>query len=156
VTGWPLRTALGVLAVATLVTAFVTNALVGSLEEFARQAGLSEFLVAIVIVAIVGNAAEHGSAVLVARHGQIRLATEIALVSSAQVASLLIPLVALASWTIDPLTFSFRPIELGALAFATALTAVVLLPGRTSRLGGVILLCAYAGLVVAFAYAGNR
>ncbi|MDX6562201.1 MAG: Ca2+:H+ antiporter [Gaiellales bacterium] len=154
--GWPLRVALAVLAAATVVTALVTNALVGSLEAFARQADLSEFLVAVVIVAIVGNAAEHGSAVLVARHGQIKLATEISLASSAQVASLLIPLVALMSWAYDPLTLSFRPVELGALAVATALTAVVLTPGRTSRLGGVVLLGAYAALVVVFAYAGNR
>ena len=155
-TGWPLRVALAVLAVATLVTALVTNALVGSLEQFARRADLSEFFVAVVIVAIVGNAAEHGSAVLVARHGQIELATEISLASSAQVASLLIPLVALMAWAIDPLTLSFRPVELIALAVATVLTAIVLAPGRTNRRGGVLLLCAYAALVVVFADAGNR
>jgi Ca2+:H+ antiporter len=155
-TGWPLRVALAVLAVATLVTALVTNALVGSLEEFARRADLSEFFVAVVIVAIVGNAAEHGSAVLVARHGQIKLAAEISLASSAQVASLLIPLVALMAWAFDPLTFSFRPVELVALALATVLTTIVLAPGRTSRLGGVLLLGTYAALVVVFAYAGNR
>jgi Ca2+:H+ antiporter len=155
-TGWPLPVAVAVLALATLVTALVTNALVGSLEEFARQARLSEFFVAIVIVAIVGNAAEHGSAVQVARHGEIQLATEISLASSAQVATLLIPLVALVSWTIDPLTLSFRPVELGALAVATVLPALVLARGRTSRRGGVILLCAYACLVVIFAYSGHR
>jgi Ca2+:H+ antiporter len=154
--GWPLPVAIAVLAFATLVTAVVTNALVGSLEEFARQARLSEFFVAIVIVAIVGNAAEHGSAVQVARHGEIQLATEISLASSAQVATLLIPLVALVSWTIDPLTLSFRPVELGALAVATVLPALVLARGRTSRRGGVILLCAYACLVVIFAYSGHR
>jgi Ca2+:H+ antiporter len=155
-TGWPLRMALVVLALATLATALVTNALVGSLEAFARQADLSEFFVAIVIVAIVGNAAEHGSAVQVARHGQIQLATEISLASSAQVASLLIPLVALLSWAFDPLTFSFRPVELAALGVATVLPALVLVHGRTSRRGGVMLLCAYVGLVVVFALAGNR
>ncbi|MDX6540939.1 MAG: Ca2+:H+ antiporter [Gaiellales bacterium] len=155
-TGWPLPVAVAVLAFATLVTAVVTNALVGSLEEFARQARLSEFFVAIVIVAIVGNAAEHGSAVQVARHGEIQLATEISLASSAQVATLLIPLVALVSWTIDPLTLSFRPVELGALAVATVLPALVLARGWTSRRGGVILLCAYACLVVIFAYSGHR
>ena len=71
-------------------------------------------------------------------------------------ARLLIPLVALLSWTIDPLTLSFRPVELGALAVATVLPALVLARGRTSRRGGVILLCAYACLVVIFAYSGNR
>jgi Ca2+:H+ antiporter len=154
--GWTFRGALAVLALATVVTAFVTNSLVGSLEAFARQAHLSEFLVAVVIVAIVGNATEHGSAVLLARRGRIRLATEISLASSAQVAGLLIPLVALASWATTPLALSFRPIELGGLAVATALPALVLARGRTTRLGGLILLAAYAGLVVAFYYSGNR
>ena len=64
--GWSLRAALGVLAVATVATAFVAEILVGSLEVFAEKAGLSEFFVAAVIVAIVGNAAEHGGAVVVA------------------------------------------------------------------------------------------
>jgi Ca2+:H+ antiporter len=154
--GWPLNVALAVLGLATIVTAFVTNSLVGSLEVFARQAHLSEFFVAVVIVAIVGNAAEHGSAVLLARRGKIRLATEISFASSAQVAGLLIPLVALASWAIEPLALGFRPIELGALVVATALPALVLANGRTTRLGGIILLFAYAALVAAFYYAGNR
>jgi Ca2+:H+ antiporter len=154
--GWPFRSALAVLGAATVVTAFVTHSLVGSLEAFANRAHLSEFLVAVVIVAIVGNATEHGSAVLLARRGRVRLATEISLASSAQVAGMLIPLVALASWTITPLALSFRPIELGALGVATVLPALVLAHGRTTRAGGVILLTAYAGLVVAFYYAGNR
>jgi Ca2+:H+ antiporter len=154
--GWPLRVALLVLAAATVVTAFVTNALVGSLEEFASEAHLSEFFVAIVIVAIVGNATEHGSAVLLARRGRVRLAIEISLASSAQVAGTLIPLVVLASWLIDPIALSFRPIELGALALATGVSGLVLSRGRSTRTGGVILLCAYAALIAAFWYAGNR
>ena len=154
--GWPFRVALSVLGAATIVTAFVTNSLVGSLEAFASEAHLSDFFVAVVIVAIVGNAAEHGSAVLLARRGNIRLATEISLASSAQVAGLLIPLVALASWAIEPIALSFRPIELGALVVATILPGLVLVHGRTTRLGGLILLLAYTGLVVAFYYAGGR
>jgi Ca2+:H+ antiporter len=153
--GWPFRVSLVVLGVATLVTAFVTNSLVGSLQAFADGAHLSEFFVAIVIVAIVGNATEHGSAILLARRGKMRLATEISLASSAQVAALLIPLVALLSWTIEPLALSFRPIELGALALATALAAIVLAPKRPTRLGGATLLLAYALLVVAFFYSGS-
>jgi Ca2+:H+ antiporter len=154
--GWSLRFAVVVLGLATVVTAFVTNSLVGSLETFASRAHLSEFLVAVVIVAIVGNPTEHGSAVLLARSGKVRLATEISLASSAQVAGLLIPLVALASWAIEPLALSFRPIELGALAVATALPALVLAKGRTTRLGGLILLFAYICLVAAFYSSGNR
>jgi Ca2+:H+ antiporter len=155
--GWPLRVALAVLCLATIVTAFVTNSLVGSLEAFASRAHLSDFFVAIVIVAIVGNATEHGSAVLLARRGKLRLATEISLASSAQVAGLLIPLVALVSWAIKPpLALSFRPVELGALVLATALAGLVLTPRRPTRQGGSILLVAYAVLGVAFYYAGDR
>ena len=68
------------------------------------------------IVAIVGNAAEHGGAVVVAARGRIMLAAEIALASSAQVAVFLIPAVALLSWLIDPLALSFRPVEIVVLA----------------------------------------
>jgi Ca2+:H+ antiporter len=153
--GWSFRVALAVLGLATLVTAFVTNSLIGSLEAFASRAHLSDFFVAVVIVAIVGNATEHGSAVLLARRGKLRLATEISLASSAQVAGLLIPLVALVSWTIEPLALSFRPIELGALVVATALAGVVLAPTKPTRLGGAILLLVYAVLGVVFYYSGE-
>ena len=98
---WSLRLSLLVLGVATLVTALVAEVLVGSLEVFAETVGLSEFFVAAVIVAIVGNAAEHGGAVVIARRGNIKLAAEIALASSAQVAVFLILLVAILSWAID-------------------------------------------------------
>ena len=81
------------LGVATVATALVAEILVGSLEVFAEKAGLSEFFVAAVIVAIVGNAAEHGGAVVVAHRGKIALAAEIALASAAQVAVFLIPAV---------------------------------------------------------------
>ena len=94
VKGWSLRLALVVLGVATVVTALVAEILVGSLEVFSPRCGLSEFFVAAVIVAIVGNAAEHGGAVVVAARGKIKLAAEIALASSAQVAVFLIPAVA--------------------------------------------------------------
>ena len=78
-TGWSLRAALGALAVATVATALVAEVLVESLEGFASRAGLTDFFVAAVIVAIVGNAAEHGGAVLVAHRGKVKLAVEIAL-----------------------------------------------------------------------------
>ena len=135
--GWSLRAALGVLALATVATALVAEILVGSLEVFADKAGLSEFFVAAVIVAIVGNAAEHGGAVVVAMRGKIALAAEIALASAAQVAVFLIPAVALLSWLIDPLSLSFRPVEIAALAGSLALHDVVLFGGQSSRARGV-------------------
>jgi Ca2+:H+ antiporter len=144
------------LGLATLVTTFVTETLVGTLRSFAESANLSEFFVAIVIVAIVGNATEHGSAVLLARRGSVELAVEIPLASSSQIAGMLIPLVALVSWAFEPLALSFRPVELVALGVAAALPAVVLVPGRTSRLGGAALLVAYGALAVAFYFSGDR
>jgi Ca2+:H+ antiporter len=148
--------ALFLLGLATLVTTFVTETLVGTLRSFAQTAHLSEFFVAVVIVAIVGNATEHGSAVLLARRGSVKLAVEIPLASSSQIAGVLIPLVALISWGFEPLALSFRPVELVALGVAAALPAVVLAPGRTSRLGGATLLVAYCALAVAFYLSGDR
>jgi Ca2+:H+ antiporter len=153
---WSLRASLGVLAAATVVTALVAEVLVGSLEVFAEEVGLSEFFVAAVIVAIVGNAAEHGGAVVVAYRGKIRLAAEIALASAAQVAVFLIPAVALLSWLIDPLALGFREVEIGALAFGLAVTAVTLWRGQASKARGAILLVAYALVAAAFYAAGDR
>jgi Ca2+:H+ antiporter len=154
--GWSFRFALVVLGVATVATALVAEVLVGSLEVFAEKAGLSDFFVAAVIVAIVGNAAEHGGAVLVAHRGKIQLAAEIALSSAAQVAVFLIPAVALLSWLIDPLALSFRPVEIAMLAAALLVTVAVLFDGRTSRLRGGILVAAYVGVAYVFFQAGER
>jgi Ca2+:H+ antiporter len=154
-TGWSLPAALVVLGVATIATAFVSETLIGALRAFANTAHLSEFFVAFVIVAIIGNATEHGSAVLLARRGRVMLATEIPLASSAQIAGLVIPLIALLSWGFTPLALSFRPVELAAMAVAAALPALVLRTGRTTRLSGAILLGAYSALAVASYLSGD-
>ena len=153
---WSLRLSLGVLGAATVVTALVAEVLVGTIDEFAHNARLSDFFVAAVIVAIVGNAAEHGGAVVVAFRGKIRLAAEIALASSAQVAVFLIPAVALLAWLLHPLALSFRPVEIGALLASTALTTVLVADGRSSRLKGALLIGAYVAVAVAFFVAGDR
>jgi Ca2+:H+ antiporter len=154
--GWSLRLAIIVLAAATVATAFVTETLVGSLEDFARQAHLSEFFVAVVVVAIVGNITEHGSAVLLAARGRLRLAAEIGLASASQVAGFLIPVVAILSWAIDPLALSLRPIELASMCVAVVVVAAALAAPTTSRAAGAVLVATYAALVIAFYFAGNR
>jgi Ca2+:H+ antiporter len=154
--GWSLRHSLLVLSAATVVTALVAEVLVGSLEVFAETVGLSDFFVAAVIVAIVGNAAEHGGAVIIARRGNIKLAAEIALASSAQVAVFLIPAVAIISWAIDPLSLAFRPVELGVLAAATLLTAILLRDGRSTTTKGIILIVAYGFAALSFYLVGDR
>jgi Ca2+:H+ antiporter len=153
---WTFGTALLVLGLATVVTAVIAEILVGSLEVFAEEAHLSEFFVAAVIVAIVGNAAEHGGAVVVAARGQIKLAAEIALASSAQVAVFLIPAVALLSWLIDPLALSFRMVEIGALGAAALFTFALLAQGQSSRARGIALIVAYVAVAAAFFVAGER
>jgi Ca2+:H+ antiporter len=153
---WPLKLALGVLAAATVVTGFVAETLVHSLEVFADDLGLSEFFVAAVIVAIVGNAAEHGGAVVVAYGGNLKLAAEIALASSAQVAVFLIPAVALLSWLIEPLALSFRPVEIGVLGGSVIFTSALLFGGESSRWRGVALILAYIVAATAFFLAGER
>jgi Ca2+:H+ antiporter len=153
---WSLRAALVVLGVATVVTALIAEILVGSIDTFAENAHLSEFFVAAVIVAIVGNAAEHGGAVVVAYRGKIKLAAEIALASSAQVAVFLVPAVALLAWLIEPLALSFRPIELVVLAGSVVITSLLLFRGQSSRERGVALILTYVAAAVAFLLAGDR
>lgn len=154
--GWSLRQAIGALAIATVITAVVAEILVGSLEVFAEEVGLTEFFVAAVIVAIVGNAAEHGGAVVVAYRGKIALAGEIALASAAQVAVFLIPAVAIIAWLIDPLSLSFRPVEIAALTGSVVFAAIVLFGGQSSRARGALLLAGYGAVVIAFFLAGDR
>jgi Ca2+:H+ antiporter len=154
--GWSLRFALLVLAGATVLTALVAEILVGTLEVFAEKAGLTEFFVAAVIVAIVGNAAEHGGAVVVAARGKIKLAAEIALASSAQVAVFLIPAVALLALLLDPLSLALRQVELVALGIGVVVSALLLADGQSSRPKGVILILTYVGIAIAFFQAGER
>jgi Ca2+:H+ antiporter len=153
---WSLPVALAVLAGATVVTAFVAELLVHTLQAFGEDVGLSDFFLAAVVVAIVGNAAEHGGAVVVAYRGNIKLAAEIALASSAQVAVFLIPAVALLSWAIDPLALSFRPVEIAAMGGSVVFAALLLFGGRSSRLRGVALIAAYVAVATAFYLAGDR
>jgi Ca2+:H+ antiporter len=154
---WPLPLALGVLATATVATAFVSEILVHSLKGFASAIGASEFFIAAVIVAIVGNAAEHGGAIVIARAGKMKLASEIAISSSAQVALLVVPAVTLLSlFFTHELALSFRWEELVAMAAAVALAAKTVWDGCTSRREGFVLIVAYAVVVACFLVAGNR
>jgi Ca2+:H+ antiporter len=152
-----LPVALVALAAATVVTAVISEILVHSLHAFAAAAGLSEFFIAAVIVAIVGNAAEHGGAIVIARRGKLRLATEIAVSSSAQVALLVTPAVALLSWLVKPaLPLTFRPVELAAMGGSALICAVLLRSGRPSRWEGGFLVALYAVAAVGFLLAGDR
>jgi Ca2+:H+ antiporter len=154
---WSLATALWVLGVSTAATAFVSEILVHSLHAFAHAAGLSEFFTAAVIVAIVGNAAEHGGAAVIAHRGNLRLASEIAVSSSAQVALLVTGAVALLSWAVRPaLPLSFRPVELAAMGGSALVVGLVLRDGQVRRWEGYLLVGLYAVAAVGFLVTGDR
>jgi Ca2+:H+ antiporter len=154
---WSLPLSIATLAGATAMTAVVSEILVHSLEGFARVAGLSEFFIAAVIVAIVGNAAEHGGALVIAQRGNMALASEIAVSSAAQVGVFLIPAVALLSFAVEPaLPLTFRPIELAGMGGAVAAVALAVRDGRSRRRDGGALVAAYCAFAVWVFLAGDR
>jgi Ca2+:H+ antiporter len=153
---WSLRRSVVALAIATVATALIAELLVDSIETFAEKAHLSDFFVAAVIVAIVGNAAEHGGAVVVAYRKKINLAAEIALSSGAQVALFLIPAVTILSWAIEPLALSFRQVELVVLAASTLTVAAIFRDRRSSNWNGTVLILLYVVAAGAFFVAGDR
>jgi Ca2+:H+ antiporter len=154
---WSLPAALVALAVTTGATAWVSEILVHSLGAFANAVGLSEFFIAVVIVAVVGNAAEHGGAIVIARNGKMRLASEIAISSSAQVALLVVPVVTLLSLFFSHhLALAFRWSELFVMAVAAVVVAAVVRDGRSSRREGWFLVVAYVGAVIGFFLVGGR
>jgi Ca2+:H+ antiporter len=155
--GWTLPVSLGTLAAATVLTALISELLVHSLESFAHTANLSEFFIAAVIVAIVGNAAEHGGAIVIARRGKIKLATEIAISSSAQVALFVAPAIVLLSFLFaHPLALSFRPVELAAMGGAAVFVAIVIRDGVSKRWEGWMLVGVYAAVAATFLAVGDR
>ena len=154
---WSLRNALVTLGLATAMTALVSEILVHSLTGFAEAAGLSQFFVSAVMVAVVGNAAEHGGAVVIARRGKIRLASEIAVSSAAQVALFVAPMVALLSFLVrPPLPLAFRPVELATIMGSALFVAIVVWDKKGTRREGFLLLAGYAVIVIAYGLSGNR
>ena len=148
---WSLRHSLIVLSAATAATALVSEILVHSLDHFGKAVGLNEFFIAVVIVAIVGNAAEHGGAVVIARRGNTTLATEIAITSSMQVAVFVAPAVCLLSWIVGRgLPLSFRAIEIVTMAAAALFAAFVVADGKSRRWEGFLLVGVYGAVVISY------
>jgi Ca2+:H+ antiporter len=155
--GWSMRASLVALALATAATAVTSEILVHSLQDFAKAAGLSEFFIAFVIVAVVGNAAEHGGAVVIAHRGKMKLASQIAITSSAQVGLFVIPVVLLLSFAFaHPLTLAFRPVELVAMGAAAVFVGIVIRDGRSRRWEGAMLIAIYLVIAIVAFELGDR
>jgi Ca2+:H+ antiporter len=153
---WSLRAGIAALVVATLATAAMSHVLVHSLEAFVDRLGLSQFFVAAVIVALVGNATEHGGAVVTARRGNSGLGSEIAVSSATQVAVFVTPVVALLSGLVGKeLPLAFRPVEIATMGLAAIAVFLVIFDARARRWEGLALLGGYAACVVAYWVAGD-
>jgi Ca2+:H+ antiporter len=152
---WPVSRAAIYLALAAVAVGVMSEILVGSISEASDDIGLSEFFVGVFVVAIVGNAAEHWVAVLVAAKDKMDLSVNIALGSSAQIALFVAPLLVLLSFVVgpDPMALVFNGYELGALLFAVLIANLVTQEGESNWFEGVQLLALYAvfGLVFYFA-----
>jgi Ca2+:H+ antiporter len=153
--GWSPRTSVIALAVAGALVGLMSEILVGSISETSESVGLSEFFIGVIVVAIVGNAAEHWVAVLVARKDKMDLSVNIAIGSSAQVALFVAPVLVIASYVIgpNPMALVFNGFELGAVLLAVLIANYVTQDGRSNWFEGVQLLAVYAILGIAFYYA---
>ena len=152
---WPIRRAGIYLALAAVAVGVMSEILVGSISEASEDIGLSEFFVGVFVVAIVGNAAEHWVAVLVAAKDKMDLAVNIAIGSSAQIALFVAPILVLLSFVVgdDPMALVFNGYELGALLFAVLIANLVTQDGESNWFEGVQLLSLYAVLGLVFYFA---
>jgi Ca2+:H+ antiporter len=153
--GWSTRRSVGMLAIAGVAVGLMSEILVGSISEASEAVGLSEFFIGVIVVAIVGNAAEHWVAVLVAYKDKMNLAVNIAIGSSAQVALFVAPALVLASFVIgpEPMALVFNGFELGAILVAVLIANYVTHEGESTWFEGVQLLAVYVILGLAFFFA---
>ena len=153
--GWTTRRSVISLAVAAVLVGLMSEILVGSISEASDDIGLSEFFVGLFVVAIVGNAAEHWVAVLVAAKDKMDLAVNIAIGSSAQIALFVAPVLVLLSFVIgpQPMALVFNGYELGAMIFAVLIANFVTQEGESNWFEGVQLLALYVVLGLVFYFA---
>jgi Ca2+:H+ antiporter len=149
---WPVWKAVGVLAAATIATAFEAELISGALETTAAQLGLSEFFLGIILLAVIGNAAEYVSAIYFARQDRMGLAVSITVGSTIQIALLVAPLLVIVSALIGhPMNLVFTsPLELIAITAVVFAVSAIAQDGETTWFEGVLLLATYLLFSLAF------
>jgi Ca2+:H+ antiporter len=149
---WSVRRSVIALAIAGVAVGLMSEILVGSISEAAEGVGLSEFFIGAIVVAIVGNAAEHWVAVLVARKDKMDLAVNIAIGSSAQIALFAAPVLVVCSYFIGPhpMALVFNGFEVGAIVLAVMIANHVTNEGESTWFEGVQLLAVYVVLGLTF------
>jgi Ca2+:H+ antiporter len=148
---WGKEKAIAILAIATSIVAYISEHLVHTFEFVASTFGWTELFIGIIIVAIVGNAAEHASAVLMAYKNKMDIAVEIAIGSTLQVAMFVLPVLVLISLFFEksmPLIFSWQ--ELVAMASSVLLMVVISNDGESNWFEGLTLIAAYVIMGIGF------
>lgn len=151
VANWSTRTATIILVVATIFVAWMSELLVHGIEPITHQFGLSPIFVGVILIPIIGNAAEHASAIVMAMQNKMDVALGIAIGSSIQIALFVAPLLVFASLLFGhQLSLIFTQVELIAVVFAAAIVALVCHDGETNWLEGLLLLAIYLILGLSF------
>ncbi|HKN81515.1 MAG TPA: calcium/proton exchanger [Actinomycetota bacterium] len=148
---WSRRKAVGMLLVATAFVALEAEFLVSSLEPALEDLGLSELFVGLIVIPIIGNAAEHSSAIMFALRNKVDVTLEIAIGSSTQIALFVAPaLVFISLFVGHPMDFVFSTFEVAAVALSTVLVFMISSDGRSNWLEGAQLTGAYVIMAISF------
>jgi Ca2+:H+ antiporter len=153
---WSVRRSVIALAIAGVAVGLMSEILVGSIEEASAGIGISPFFVAVIVVAIVGNAAEHWVAVYFAWRDKMDLSINIAIGSSAQIALFVAPVLVLLSFVVGPfpMPLVFNGLELGAILLAIIIANQVTHEGESTWFEGIQLLSVYLVLGIVFFFVG--
>lgn len=148
---WSKRTSIIFLILATAMVAFTSEWIVGTLEEVSYRYGISELFMGAFLIAIIGNAAEHSAAVLMAMKNKMGAAVEIAVGSSLQIALFVAPVLVLVSFMMgNTMDIVFTTFELAAIAVAIIITKSISQDGQTNWFEGFLLIVVYIILGVVF------
>jgi len=148
---WSRSESITVLTVVTVLVAVMSELLVGALEHASKTLGLTQLFVGVIVVALVGNAAEHSTAVMVAMKNKMDLALGIAVGSSLQIALLVAPILVFASYLFGtPLDLIFTPFEVAAVTISVLIVGFVSMDGESHWMEGVMLVGVYTMLAIAF------
>jgi Ca2+:H+ antiporter len=150
-TPWPIRRALTFLTLSTVGVGVLSEVLVAEVEHVSKVYGLTEVFVGVMVVAILGNAAEHSTAILMAAHNRMDLALQISVGSSTQIALFVAPILVFASLFLGHrLDLVFTPAEVVAVSLSAWVVSLVSNDGESNWMEGLLLLCVYAVLGVTF------
>jgi Ca2+:H+ antiporter len=148
---WSRGLAMAILLITTVIIAVMSELLVSAMQPAATQLGLTQVFMGVILVALVGNAAEHSTAVLVAMKNHMDLAFGIAVGSSLQIALFVAPALVFVSYALGaPLDLIFTPFEVAAVTVSVLIVGFVAMDGESHWMEGIMLVGVYIILAIAF------